>query len=146
MNHFFSLLATVLVAVCIALPVRAAPAETTEPAKDETDQKIEALTAQAYQTVEDARLMLERAKEKFKELSADPHTKKALDEVEKMFRLEYKVIEFEKEEKTTILEQQLENLGSERWDCSSLSDSGSKTRLLCKRHPQSYLQYLQKLL
>ena len=112
---------------------------------DESDQKVEAITAQAYKTVDDARQLLEKAKEKFKRLSADPHTQKALDEVDKMFRLEYRIVELDKNTSVAQSELALQELGNARWDCSGLQDNGNKIRLLCKRHPQSYLQYLKKL-
>lgn len=108
--------------------------------------KIDAIAAQVYKTVEDARLAMERAREKFKEISQDPQTKQALEEVEKLFQLEYRVVEFAVDKSSADIEKELAQLGQQRWDCFNAVPLASKTLIYCKRRPTSYLRYLEKLL
>ncbi|MCB0339573.1 MAG: hypothetical protein KDD53_08215 [Bdellovibrionales bacterium] len=68
----------------------------------------------------------------------------AKDEVEKLFTWEYRVAEFEATDSAEQLEIELAKLGSKRWECFSITPSGLKIRIFCKRKPKSYLRYIPR--
>jgi hypothetical protein len=79
--------------------------------------------------------------------------KTTTDEVEKLFRWEYKVTELPKGTTASDLEQRLADLGLEGWECfdiytvpygSGPDGSGPNgTRITCKRRPRSALNYFK---
>lgn len=69
----------------------------------------------------------------------------ASQEVEKLFVFEYKVIELESEESIDQLNEQLTELGKERWDCFHIEEQAKKIRLFCKRRPKTYLRYIPRV-
>jgi hypothetical protein len=65
------------------------------------------------------------------------------DEVEKLFRWEYRVVETETAIAAADFEKRLGELGSEGWECFHIEDFRETTRITCKRRPRSALRYLQ---
>ena len=66
------------------------------------------------------------------------------EEVDKLFRWEYKVVEVSTSIQTAELETQLGALGAEGWECFDLQPQPSNvTRITCKRRPKSAISYLK---
>jgi hypothetical protein len=65
------------------------------------------------------------------------------EEVEKLFRWEYRVVEIEAGLSAASFEKRLGELGTEGWDCFHIATSPETTRITCKRRPRSALTYLQ---
>jgi hypothetical protein len=65
------------------------------------------------------------------------------EEVDKLFRWEYKVVDLPTATSATELEQHLAELGTEGWECFSIIPSPVTTRTTCKRRPKSALAYLK---
>ncbi len=65
------------------------------------------------------------------------------EEVEKLFRWEYRVVETERTMTAADFEKRLGELGSEGWECFNISTSAETTRITCKRRPRSALNYLK---
>jgi hypothetical protein len=65
------------------------------------------------------------------------------EEVEKLFRWEYRVVETEVGIAAGEMEKRLSELGNEGWDCFHISNAPERTRITCKRRPRSALTYLQ---
>ena len=74
---------------------------------------------------------------------ADAVQARTKEEVEKLFRWEYKVVDLPKEQSSAALEAQLQELGSAGWECFSLASIESGMRVTCKRKPHSTLAYLK---
>ena len=76
-----------------------------------------------------------------------PHTEAAQqrtkDEVSKLFRWEYRVVEFPISISIVEQETRLSKLGEENWECFSLVPSGEHLRVTCRRRPESALTYLK---
>ncbi|RMD84185.1 MAG: hypothetical protein D6808_07420, partial [Candidatus Dadabacteria bacterium] len=65
----------------------------------------------------------------------------AKNEVEKLFKIEYKVAEVRSQDIGDI-NHALAQLGAKRWNCFYVERSGASYRLFCKRKSRSYLRYL----
>ena len=65
------------------------------------------------------------------------------EEVEKLFRWEYRVVETQLGIPAVDFENRLRELGNEGWDCFHISNVSETTRITCKRRPRSALTYLQ---
>ena len=68
---------------------------------------------------------------------------KTKDEVEKLFRWEYRVVDIEASDSAADFEKQLMELGNEGWECFSIAPVVNATRVTCKRRPRSALTYLK---
>lgn len=77
--------------------------------------------------------------------SVEPYTAKvttlAGDEIRKLYKVEYKVVDLESSIPSLELEGKLGQLGDERWECA-VQQLDDKIRLICKRLPISYLKLL----
>lgn len=69
----------------------------------------------------------------------------ASEELEKLFAVEYKVVEYDQTVSHQEFENQLNLLGKERWDCFHVESLDDTIRVWCKRRPRSYLQHISKL-
>jgi len=65
-------------------------------------------------------------------------------EVEKLFTIEYKIVEVEKELPTADLERKLQELGLERWECFKIDKTETNLRLFLKRPAKTYLRYIPR--
>jgi hypothetical protein len=65
------------------------------------------------------------------------------DEMEKLFRWEYRVVDFQGTEPAADSEKRLTELGNEGWECVGFIPSPPATRVICKRRPRSALGYLK---
>lgn len=65
------------------------------------------------------------------------------EEVEKLFRWEYRVVELEASLSAPDFEKRLGELGNEGWECFNISTTVTSTRVTCKRRPRSALEYLK---
>jgi hypothetical protein len=65
------------------------------------------------------------------------------EEVEKLFRWEYRVVETEATMAAADFEKRLGELGNEGWECFHITTSPETTRITCKRRPRSALNYLK---
>lgn len=65
------------------------------------------------------------------------------EEVDKLFRWEYKVIDLPSGITAPELETRLAELGTDGWECFSIIPSAHITRTTCKRRPKSALNYLK---
>ncbi|GEM_PF-2898923 len=73
-----------------------------------------------------------------------PLQKMAQDEVDKLFSVEYKVIEIDDVGDMAHINAVLNKAGKDRWDCFSSEHVQKKYRFFCKRRPQSYLRYFTR--
>lgn len=76
---------------------------------------------------------------------SDDVKRSANEQFEKLFAIEYKVIEFDADLSRQSLEQKLNELGKDRWDCFNMKSQGDYVRAYCKRLPRGYMQYLIKM-
>lgn len=74
---------------------------------------------------------------------SDELQKMTIDEMEKVFKWEYRVIDLPNPVESQNLEKKLSELGSEGWECFSISSERSATRVTCKRRPRGALAYLK---
>jgi hypothetical protein len=66
------------------------------------------------------------------------------EEVDKLFRWEYRVLEVPSETQAPELEARLTKLGDEGWECFDMTQTQTnQTRITCKRRPKSALSYLK---
>lgn len=65
------------------------------------------------------------------------------EEVEKLFRWEYRVVELEAPLSAPDFEKRLSELGNEGWECFYIATTDTATRVTCKRRPRSALAYLK---
>lgn len=93
---------------------------------------------------EDLKETLKDAKRAVAGLAPDTSAvqQKTNEEIEKLFRFEYKVEELAKEAPAGEIEASLARLGSDRWDCFHVESTPASLRLFCKRMPRTYLRYL----
>lgn len=59
----------------------------------------------------------------------------AVESMQKIVSIDYKIIEVATDEPSSKLEARLRELGRERWDCSPMPTNEFVTRFLCKRFP-----------
>lgn len=89
---------------------------------------------------------LERATDQVRE-AVGPHSEDlqtlTKDEVEKLFRWEYRVKELSIALSAEEFQEELAKLGLEGWECVSFLPQGEKTRVTCKRRPRGALAYLK---
>jgi hypothetical protein len=77
---------------------------------------------------------------------ADAIQNRTKEEVEKLFRWEYRVVELPSTISSAELELQLSNLGDEGWECFDLAHRPADvTQITCKRRPKSAISYLKYL-
>ncbi len=75
---------------------------------------------------------------------ADAVQARTTEEVEKLFRWEYKVIELPHTSDPTNFEASLTTLGNDGWECFHIDRlSAEATRITCKRRPKSAISYLK---
>ena len=89
---------------------------------------------------------LERATEQVRE-AVGPHSEDlqnlTQEEVEKLFRWEYRVKELSIALSAEEFQEELAKLGLAGWECVSFLPQGDKTRVTCKRRPRGALAYLK---
>lgn len=71
-------------------------------------------------------------------------SKATTDEIEKLFKVEYKVIEIAHSSSDTI-ELKLAQLGSERWECFFIEPINGANRYYFKRSPKTFLRYIPRM-
>lgn len=96
---------------------------------------------EAYRTAQGAFAELQREWRDF-DADKDPTAALAKEEVEKLFTIEYKVLTVAADLPADELEQKLQALGRERWECFHTYPVGGELRIMCRRRPQSYLRML----
>jgi hypothetical protein len=75
---------------------------------------------------------------------ADALQNRTKEEVEKLFRWEYRVVELPTSTTPEAFEAQLGELGAQGWECFNLEQRPADvTRVTCKRRPKSALSYLK---
>ena len=67
------------------------------------------------------------------------------DELKKLSRWEYRVSELPSSTGAMQLEEHLNTLGRDGWECSAPTVYGDKLRTVCKKQPRAVLQYLKHL-
>lgn len=67
------------------------------------------------------------------------------EQVENLFRIEYKILEFTDSASQQQIEGVMQMAGNDRWDCFSVEKAFDKTRIYCKRRPTSVLRYFPML-
>jgi hypothetical protein len=76
-----------------------------------------------------------------------PHTDavhaKTKEELDKLFRWEYKVVELPLTADGPTLQAQLSALGEENWEVISMMTVDGGNRIICKRRPNSAIGYLK---
>lgn len=78
---------------------------------------------------------------------AESAQKGATEELEKLFRFEYKVVTLTADqEDDQKLEAYLNQLGQDRWECFSIERMMGELRLYCRRRPKTYLRYIPRWL
>ena len=66
-------------------------------------------------------------------------------ELHKLHSLEYKLIEIDASASSSDIEQNLAELGSERWDCFHIQPLDKTLRVFCKRSPKTFLKYIPRV-
>ena len=108
-------------------------------APDETQQeRLEELLGEATETLND---LTRHGNEIGSDLG-----NQASGEVEKLFIFEYKVFDLKKEESTQSIEEELNRLGKERWQCFHVEPLEKDFRFFCKRRPKTYLRYIPRFI
>lgn len=75
---------------------------------------------------------------------ADTVQARTKEELEKLFRWEYKVVERPRSLSTSEFEHTLSELGNEGWECFHIDHlTPEQTRITCKRRPKSAISYLK---
>lgn len=74
---------------------------------------------------------------------ADAVQAKTKEEMDKLFRWEYKVVDLAANQDANEFQGQLSLLGDDGWECFSISPLLDKTRVTCKRRPKSAISYLK---
>lgn len=74
--------------------------------------------------------------------SQDQFKKSSIEEIQRVFAVEYLVVELKSDINLGDLQNKLSEMGKERWDCFSQISSQEHLRLLCKRRPISALRTL----
>ena len=69
-------------------------------------------------------------------------TSRTEEEIEKLFNFEYKVVEIDRGNSAEQLQDELNKLGQDRWDCFHAETADKTLKMFCKRRPKSYLRYL----
>ncbi len=90
---------------------------------------------------------LDAAKEKLDKWgapSAQDVGEVAKSEWDKYWGVEYKIERFSTAAQTAEMQELLNTLGKDRWDCFHIEHRGDEYLLFCKRLPTSYLRYLTK--
>lgn len=72
-------------------------------------------------------------------------TESATEEYSKLYAMEYHVVQIPLSESPTAMEMELGRLGRDRWDCFHVIESEDHLRLVCKRRPDTWLRYVEKL-
>ncbi len=70
---------------------------------------------------------------------------KTKEEVDKLFRWEYRVQDLPADLSAEDMEKRLAALGADGWECFSIVPGHSSTRTTCKRRPKSAITYLKFL-
>ncbi len=70
---------------------------------------------------------------------------KTKEEMDKLFRWEYRVQDLSSSMPAEEFERRLGELGSDGWDCFSILPEQRSLRLTCKRRPKSAITYLKFL-
>ena len=70
---------------------------------------------------------------------------KTKEEVDKLFRWEYRVQDLPADLSAEDMEKRLAALGTDGWECFSIVPGPSSTRTTCKRRPKSAITYLKFL-
>ncbi len=99
---------------------------------------LQRLTKELDQTLQEAHQFFEGATSTGNEL--------ATKEVEKLFTFEYRVEELDSSLSPEEMQEQLQALGQERWECFHAEPQAKSLRFFCKRRPKTYLRYIPKLL
>ncbi|MDZ4785729.1 MAG: hypothetical protein SGJ02_06610 [bacterium] len=68
----------------------------------------------------------------------------AKNEVDKVFNVEYNVLEIDDLGDTAHINSALNKAGLDRWECFGFEHVGNKYRFFCKRKPQSVLRFLAR--
>jgi hypothetical protein len=80
---------------------------------------------------------------------ASPMKDTAVDSMQKVVAIDYKIIEIDSDDPIPAIEARLAALGRERWDCSPMPSNEFVSRFLCKRFPLNFylkaLSFLPKL-
>ena len=69
---------------------------------------------------------------------ASPVKDTAVDSMQKIVAIDYKIIEIDSDEPINEIEARLTALGLERWDCSPMPSNEFVTRFICKRFPLNF--------
>lgn len=67
-------------------------------------------------------------------------------EIEKLFVFEYKVFDLGDDTSLSKIEEQLQKLGEERWECFHIERFETRLSAFCKRRPKTYLRYIPRFL
>ena len=103
----------------------------------DTKQQLSQLSADLKHTLDEAKQAVSDLAPDTSKLSARTN-----EEIEKLFRFEYKVEELDIKSSREALEEALVKLGLDRWDCFHLESNATALRIFCKRMPRTYLRYM----
>jgi hypothetical protein len=70
---------------------------------------------------------------------------KTVAEVEKMFQVEYLVIDYDSVLEASEMQRQLGLRGAEGWECFAVTPIGDKLRVTCKKRPKGVMRYLKNV-
>lgn len=114
-----------------------APSDTALPTTGE-----QGMLSSALDALKDGASRVQRAVEPY----ASPIQSTAVESVQKFLAIDYRLIELPLNEPTERIETRLNELGTERWDCTPMPQTATHARFLCKRLPTTaYLKALSLL-
>lgn len=100
------------------------------------------MLSSALDAIKDGASRVQKAVEPY----ASPIQSTAVESVQKLLAIEYRVVEVGLEESADVIEMELQHLGTDRWDCSPMPATFNRARFLCKRYPMtSYLKVVSLL-
>ena len=123
-----------------------APASRSEvPAVEEAETK-DSIISNALDALKNGASKVHKAVEPY----SSPVKDTAVESMQKMVAIDYKIIEINSDEAINSIEARLTELGIERWDCSPMPASNEFViRFICKRFPLNFyikaLSFLPKL-
>jgi hypothetical protein len=122
-----------------------APASHSEVPADEKAESEDSVISNALDALKNGASKVHEAVEPY----ASPMKDTAVDSMQKIVAIDYKIIEIDSDDPIPSIEGRLTALGRERWDCSPMPSNEFVSRFLCKRFPLNFyikaLSFLPKL-
>ncbi len=104
--------------------------------KNVDDKTVGNIKKQAEQTLKDAQKGIQDLTPGVKSMT--------IDELEKLFVFEYKVVDIDGENSAEKIQNVLNSMGRERWEAYATNPTSMGVRMYFKRRPRTYLEYIPR--